>query len=85
MSQPPQPPGRTTEPTEKREDSELALQMAAKLSRAAGELKAAISVDEERSRFLTTQAHSSSRDIFVFGALVEVQKAVVAVSSTART
>ena len=82
MSQSPQPPGKATEPTEKREDSELSLRMAAKLSRAAEELKGALSVGEEDFRLLTMEAHGSSRDFFVFEALDEVQKAVVAVLQT---
>jgi hypothetical protein len=67
---------------EKRDDSEVSLVMAAKLSRAADELKEALSIDETSFRILAPQTHSKARDYFVFEALDEVQKAVIEVFQT---
>ena len=67
---------------EKRDDPEVSLVMAAKLSRAANELKEELSINEASFRILAPQAHSKARDYFVFEALDEVQKAVVEIFQT---
>ena len=67
---------------EKRDDPEVSLVMAAKLSKAANELKEELSINEASFRILAPQAHSKARDYFVFEALDEVQKAVVEIFQT---
>jgi len=75
----------TVEHDEEKDDDpevEVSLVMAAKLSKAAEELKAVLSIDEASFRILAPQAHSKARDYFVFEALDEVQKAVVEIFQT---
>lgn len=52
--------------------------MAAKLHRAAEELKAELSVDENSFRWIAPQANRSARDYIVFEALDELQKMAMA-------
>ncbi len=52
--------------------------MAAKIHRAAEELKAGLSVDEHSFRWIAPQAHRSARDYMVFEALDELQKMTMA-------
>lgn len=68
-----------TEPVEEHSESRIPATMAAKLNRAAEELKATLSIDEGSFRILAPQAHSCSCDYFVFEALDELQKAMVGV------
>jgi hypothetical protein len=73
------PPASGNGPAEEDDDRESVLVMAAKLNRAAEDLKGELSIDEAAFRVAAPQAHGSSRDYFVFEALDEIQKAVVSV------
>jgi hypothetical protein len=74
-------PAEGDDPAEEGVDRESVLAMAAKLNRAAEDLKEELSIDEAAFRLLAPQAHRSSRDHFVFEALDEIQKAVVSTGS----